>query len=128
MGHFLGVLHDDIKIEHIHFFGPGETCAGRNCAGTQRGHPVGKSYGIALQPSGCLIDALQAMIVRIRRVINRVLFNRSARRVHFIIDKITTAGQGLGWRNIWGSFKKRQNLVIGRQSRANNCTECWQQK
>lgn len=107
MWHFLGVLHHDIQIEHVHFLGRGKSCARRNCARTQGGHPVRESYGVTLDEAHCLIDTLQPQVIRIRLVVNRVSFQGKARWMRF---SGRTLGAGarriLHGRHVWRSLYK----------------------
>lgn len=104
MRHFLGVLHHDIQIEHVHFLSRGKSCARRNCAGTQGCHPVREPYGVTLDEAHCLIDTLQPQVIRIRLVVNRVSFQGKARWMRF---SSRTLGAG-AWRILHGRYVRRR--------------------
>ncbi len=82
-GHLLGVSHDHVKIEHIHFVCCGKPRPGGNGSRAQCRHPIRKSDGIALQVPGRIIYSLQAMEIRIGFIMNRVSLQRRARRMQF---------------------------------------------
>ncbi len=109
VGHFLGVFHHYVKVEHIHLVPCRKSRPGRNDARTQRRHPIRESDGIALHVSRCFVDSLQPKEIGIGFVMNRISFQGKPRRMQFLDWSIAIAtGSFLDRRDVRRCLQKCQ--------------------
>ena len=109
VGHFLGVLHHYVKVEHIHLVGCRKPRPRRNRARTQCRHPIRKSNGITFHVPSRFVDSLQPKEIGIGFVMNRVSLQRKARRM-WLRDWTTASGRGsfLDRHHLWRRSQKCQ--------------------
>ncbi|CAB1367693.1 protein of unknown function [Denitratisoma oestradiolicum] len=80
MGHFLGVAHDDVQVQHFHFTLAPQAFPGGDAALPQGAHPVWEAVAVVGQDGGGLLDPLQAAQVRIAGIVIAFPLKSPARR------------------------------------------------
>lgn len=109
VGHFLGVFHHYVKVEHIHLVRCRKSRPGRNGARTQCRHPIGKSDGIACHVPSRFVDTLQPKEIGIGFVMNRISLQGKARRMQFFDWRIAVGtGSFLDRRDVRRRLQKCQ--------------------
>lgn len=107
--HFLGVSHDYILVQDVHFFRAQYVSARCDGPRTNRRHPVWKSKRVTRQVPRSIVNALQLVIGRISFVIDRTLIQCTPCRMDFFRRRCDARWNRLNrWRNIRGRHESCQ--------------------